>query len=289
MSAKIINGTVIADNIKSNLKSIISSSACRKPCLTVVLVGDRKDSEVYVKMKEQSAHQIGIEFRLVKLDSSVSQALVEQQIVALNDDMTVDGIIIQLPLPATMNASAITQTVLPEKDVDGFHPLNVGHLLLNDTPLFTSCTARGVMVLIEKTGFYFKGKKVVLIGTGMVGKPLSMMLLRRDATVMCCNKDTQNIEEIARQGDVIIAAAGCPLLVKKDWIKPGAIVIDVGINSIRDQSRKSGFRLVGDVDFDEVSKVASFITPVPGGVGPMTVAMLMTAVVESWSARILNT
>jgi len=282
--SRIINGTAIADEIKGSLARLVAL-ASRKPCLAIILVGERKDSEVYVRMKESSARQIGIEFRLVKLGAEAAQSQVVHHIQALNADATVDGIIVQLPLPSHMNPSQVTQAVLPEKDVDGFHPENMGHLLMNETPLFTSCTARGVMVLIERIGFNLQGKIVVLVGTGMVGKPLAMMLLQREATVLCCNKHTPDIAQIALQGDVIVAAAGCPLLVKKEWVKPGAVVIDVGINSVRDQSRKSGFRLVGDVDFDEVSKVASFITPVPGGVGPMTVAMLMTAVVESWSSK----
>jgi 5,10-methylene-tetrahydrofolate dehydrogenase/methenyl tetrahydrofolate cyclohydrolase len=309
----IIDGSKIADEMKNNLKDLIhrrrQQQGVRPPCLAIILVGDRKDSAVYIRMKETSAKQIGMNVNVIKNAAAASQSDVEKKIDELNNSNDVDGIIVQLPLPDHMDAFHVTQCVTPDKDVDGYHPLNMGHLFMNTKtrfvdgyhPLntghlfmntktrFISCTAQGIMVLLNSTGIELRGKKVVLIGTGTVGKPLAMLLLQQDATVLCCNKHTTDIQNIAMQGDVVIAAAGCPHLVKKNWIKPGAVVIDVGINSIRDSTRKSGYRLVGDVDFDEVSQVASWITPVPGGVGPMTVLMLLSSVIESWSTRIPNT
>lgn len=278
--ATLINGTKIADTILDNLKKNISSfSSVATPCLVVILVGNRKDSSVYVKMKENAATRIGIIFRLCKLDINVTQSELESQIVAFNCDNSVHGIIVQLPLPPHLNQNTILQCVLPSKDVDGFNPINS---VTNPHRLFTNCTPRGILKLLEHCNCKLNGSTIVVIGTGNVGLPLSVLLMEQNATVICCNAYTNNIQTLTRQADIVIAAAGCPQLVKKDWIKQGAIIIDVGINSIKDPSRKTGYRLVGDVDFDEVSSIASYITPVPGGVGPMTVAMLMSSVVDSF-------
>jgi methylenetetrahydrofolate dehydrogenase (NADP+) / methenyltetrahydrofolate cyclohydrolase / formyltetrahydrofolate synthetase len=279
----IINGRKLAHSITTFLKSEINRKDIRAPCVAVVLVGDRNDSACYVRMKQKTAKSIGIDFKLLKCRSNVTHHQLEKVIKELNSDSNVDGIIVQLPLPDHLDAGLITSLVRFEKDVDGFHPKNTARLITNnEPPWYVACTARGVIRMIRHTGVELSGALVALIGTGMVGKPLALLLVREKATVLCCNKDTRNIATLTKQADIVVAAAGCPKIVKGDWIKPGAIVIDVGINSIDDPSRKSGKRLVGDVDFDEVSKVAGFISPVPGGVGPMTVAMLMTAVVEAW-------
>lgn len=291
MSARLIDGVKIACNLTEQLAKVIAEKkGVRKPCLAVLLVGNRPDSQVYVRMKQTAAEKIGIHFRLLSIDTTATQSELEELVLRLNADGIVDGIIVQMPLPAHLDAFKVTQLVAPEKDVDGFHTSNLGHLFRSATKLGpvhprASCTARGVVVLIESTGTTLEGKTVVLIGTGNVGKPLSLMLMQRGASVICCNKFTHDIDTLARLGDVLVAAAGCPNLVRGSWIKPGAVVIDVGINSVPDASRKSGYRLVGDVNFEEARSVASHITPVPGGVGPMTVAMLLTAVVETWRLR----
>lgn len=284
-----INGTEIAKSVTDELKQRIANGK-RPPTLAIILVGKRKDSELYVKMKLNTAESIGIKCELIQLDETVSEIDLLKQVQTLNKMSVINGIIVQLPLPIHISSSNIISSVLPSKDVDGYHPQNLGQLLLNEAPLFTSCTARGVMMLLDKTigNDEIAGKKVCLIGCGMVGKPLSMLLLQKNATVFACNKHTKEVGSICAGADIIVAAAGCPHLVKKDWIKPGAIVIDVGINSIKDETRKSGYRLVGDVDYDNVVAVASHITPVPGGVGPMTVAMLMLSVVESWERSSSN-
>lgn len=290
--AKIIDGTEIAATITRKLKEQLDATPLkRKPCLAVVLVGTRKDSEVYVRMKRNAATQIGIQFLLVQLDDGpkTTDEVLIAKVKQLNDDDTVDGIIVQQPLPPHLNTTLVVDAVSPHKDVDGYHTMNMGRLfqpsVVSAAVFPQSGTARGILVLIDSTGIALRGKTVVLIGTGNVGKPLAMMLMQRDATVVCCNKYTANIEDLSQRGDIIVAAAGCANLVRGSWIKPGAIVIDVGINTIPDETRRSGYRIVGDVAYDEARKIASHITPVPGGVGPMTVAMLMSAVVETWQSK----
>lgn len=288
--AQIINGTSLAAEITKSLTTQIAGHR-RPPCLAVVLVGDRKDSATYVRMKQRKAEEIGIDFRLIHHPDNVSQPQLHHIVHTLNDDKSVDGIIVQLPLPEHINEAVITSLVLPEKDVDGFHPLNAGKLITSreeddERPCFVACTARGVIRMIRHAiGTDLVGKRAVLVGTGNVGKPLSLLLIRESVTVVCCNKFTKNIEELTRKADIVVAACGVPRLVKGSWVRPGAVVIDVGINSIADPTSKQGKRLVGDVDYTEVSQAlgpTGWISPVPGGVGPMTVAMLMTAVVEAW-------
>lgn len=274
--AIVIDGKRIAAQIEEKLKQSCENQRT-PPCLTVILVGERKDSEVYVRMKEAAAKRIGIVFCLRKCDNSVTQTEMEALILQLNRDPTVHGIILQLPLPPSLDESSLLQLISPIKDVDGFHPQNS---VTNAQRLFTSCTPRAVMYLLEHVQCPLKGATVVLVGTGHVGMPLAVLLMEQRATVICCNADTKNIQELASRGDIVIAAAGCAQLVKRGWIKSGAVVIDVGINS-----GGEGRKLVGDVDYDEVAPIASFITPVPGGVGPMTVAMLMSAVIEAWKRQ----
>ncbi len=277
----IINGTKIANNILDSLKNEIASSHKNNqpPKLVVILVGDRKDSDIYVRMKQQAAQRIGIIFELCHFNKTVSQTEIEKHISQFNTDSCVHGIIVQLPLPTTLNETHILQSVISTKDVDGFHALNS---VMNQERMFTTCTPQGIMMLLRHIGCKLEGTTVVMVGCGNVGMPLAVMLMQSNATVICCNKETQNIKTLTNHADILVAAAGCPELIKRDWVKPGVVIIDVGINSIRDPTRKSGFRLVGDVDYADVAPVASRITPVPGGVGPMTVAMLMSATVDSW-------
>jgi len=293
-TASIISGSQMAATITETLALVIFKASRAPPCVAVVLVGDRKDSATYVRMKRKKAEQIGIEFKLISYPSDVSQLQLESAVRSLNRDDTIHGIIVQLPLPDHIDEGHVTGLVLPEKDVDRFHPMNSGNLITvgssQPRPFFVACTARGVIRMIRQTGVPIAGALVVLVGTGNVGKPLSLLLMRESATVVCCNKSTKDVVALTKQADIVVAACGCPRLVKGDWVKPGAVVIDVGINSIPDATRKNGKRLVGDVDYDEVSKALGpegWISPVPGGVGPMTVAMLMTAVVEAWERSTL--
>ena len=295
--AAIISGTDIASKITQTLATVIldySSQEKRAPCFAVVVVGERKDSAAYVSMKRKKAEQIGINCRVISYAAEATQSEIENAVQILNLDDAVDGIIVQLPLPKQIDEGKVTGLVSPHKDIDGFHPANIGNLITvvgdeEKRPYFVACTARGIIRMIRHTGIPLKGALVVLVGTGTVGKPLAMLLIRENATVVCCNKNTKDIQSLTRQADVVIAACGSPGLVKGSWVKPGAVLIDVGINSIPDVTRKSGRRLVGDVDYKEVSKAlgpSGWISPVPGGVGPMTVAMIMTAVVEAWKRNV---
>jgi 5,10-methylene-tetrahydrofolate dehydrogenase/methenyl tetrahydrofolate cyclohydrolase len=286
---KLIDGKAIAKEITDELQKQVNYSALKNhqhppPGLAVILVGDREDSKTYVRMKQRTAEQIGIDFQLHKLPIHVTQQQLEKLIAKLNMDAKIHGIIIQLPLPDHIDAKHVTAQVEYHKDVDGFHPYNMGKLALQGhEPLFVACTARGVVELLDRCGVNLCGAKVVIVGCGnVVGKPLGLMLVKRDATVCWCHSETRDISSITKTADVLISAAGVAGLIKADWVSPGTIVIDVGINSILDVTCSSGKRLVGDVCFDDVLPIASRITPVPGGVGPMTVAMLMKATVESW-------
>lgn len=281
ISGRKISAAITAE-LSTEIKGVLDVGG-PAPCLAVVLVGDRADSATYVRMKRKKAEQIGIEFRLFQFPESVLVHKIESKIEELNDDGTVHGIIVQLPLPSHLSEGGITSLVTPHKDVDGFHPENAGRLITvgGIRPYFVACTARGVMRMLHhavggEEGV--KGKLVTLVGTGNVGKPLSLLLQRESATVVCCNKFTPDVASLTRKSDIVVAACGVPRLVKAEWVKPGAVVIDVGINSVDG-------KLVGDVDYESVRDALGpdgWISPVPGGVGPMTVAMLMTAVVEAW-------
>ena len=301
----IINGKQLADWHISEMKEQITSSENRSaPRLVVVLVGDRADSASYVKMKQQTAATIGITVDVMRFDSHVTQDTLKLAIqrTALRL-VECDGMIIQLPLPPHLNAKELIELIPPYLDVDGLTDANLGFLTtgrslsqmdrLQDLR-HVPCTPAAVLDIIssvtanttnsDNNQATLEGKHVVLIGCGeLVGKPLAIQLINRHATVTCCNKHTHNISELTRQGDIVVAAAGVPRLVQRDWIKPGAIVIDVGITSVVDETGKR--KLFGDVDFDNVKEVASAVTPVPGGVGPMTVVMLMRAVMKTWLAK----
>ncbi|XP_065621727.1 bifunctional protein FolD 2 isoform X1 [Quercus suber] len=259
-----------------------SKQVLKVPGLAVVIVGNRKDSQSYVSMKRKACAEVGIKSFDIDLPEQVSEADLVAKVHELNANPDVHGILVQLPLPKHINEERVLTEISIEKDVDGFHPLNIGKLAMKGRePLFHPCTPKGCLELLSRSGITIKGKKVVVVGrSNIVGLPVSLLLLKADATVTIVHSHSQDPERIIRDADIIIAAAGQAMMVKGSWIKPGAAVIDVGTNAIDDPSKKSGYRLVGDVDFPEACKVAGWITPVPGGVGPMTVAMLLKNTLE---------
>lgn len=252
------------------------------PGLTVVQVGDLPASTSYIRMKQKSALEVGMNFRHCHLPAETTSDQLLAEIDRVNNDPSVHGLIVQLPLPSSIPEQPIIDAVAHAKDVDGFHILNVGALARGSRPLFVPCTPRGVMALLDSVpGLQIRGARAVVIGrSNIVGKPVASLLLARDASVQICHSRTANLADEVRRADIVVAAVGRAHMVQADWIKPGAVVIDVGTNSIPDASSKTGSRLVGDVHPD-VQKVASFLTPVPGGVGPMTVCMLLQNTLES--------
>ena len=287
MAAERIDGTAIAKSIRERInaetKKTQETNPRYKPSLTIVQVGDRSDSSTYVRMKLKAAEEANIICNLVHYPESITEPELLQNITQFNNDPTIHGILVQLPVPKHISEHAITSAVAEEKDVDGFGAGNIGELSKRGGhPMFTPCTPKGVMVLLEESGVQLKGKIAVVLGrSDIVGSPVSALLRNADATVTVCHSRTQNLEGHIKQADVLVAAIGQPNFVKGEWLKPGAVVIDVGTNYIPDESKKSGQRLVGDVDFESAEKVASKITPVPGGVGPMTVAMLLQNVIDA--------
>lgn len=286
MSAQIIDGSAIAEELRLSITAEVDEMAkagLPKPGLAAVLVGDRKDSQSYVSMKRKRAAEVGIESFGYSLPAEATQEEVESLVRELNADPKVNGILVQLPLPGHLDDEKVLNAISIEKDVDGFHPLNIGRLAQKGRePLFVPCTPDGVMYLIEKTGVSFKGANAVVLGrSNIVGMPAALLLVKRDATVTICHSRSKDLPGICRQADILVAAVGRPEMVRGDWIKPGAVVIDVGTNAVDDPTAKRGYRWVGDVCFDEAKEVAGWITPVPGGVGPMTIAMLLRNTVRS--------
>ena len=287
MAAEKIDGTAIAKAIRERIYAEIKETQAKnpryKPSLTIVQVGDRSDSSTYVRMKLKAAEEANINCDLVHYPESITEGELLQHITRFNNDPSIHGILVQLPVPKHISEHTITSAVADEKDVDGFGVSNIGELAKRGgKPLFTPCTPKGVMVLLQESGVDIKGKNAVVLGrSDIVGSPVSYLLKNADATVTVCHSRTQGLEDYVKRADILIAAIGKPNFVKGDWLKPGAVVIDVGTNYVPDESKKSGQRLVGDVDFESAAEVASKITPVPGGVGPMTVAMLLQNVVDS--------
>lgn len=278
--ASIIDGKAIAQTIRSEIAAEVHQLSLKYgkvPGLAVVIVGNRKDSQSYVSMKRKACAEVGIRSFDLDLPEQVSEAEVINKVHELNANPDVHGILVQLPLPKHINEEKVLTEISIEKDVDGFHPLNIGKLAMKGRePLFLPCTPKGCLELLSRIGISIKGKKAVVVGrSNIVGLPVSLLLLKADATVTIVHSHTHQPESIIREADIVIAAAGQPLMIKGSWIKPGAAVIDVGTNAVDDPSKKSGYRLVGDVHFQEACKTAGWITPVPGGVGPMTVAMLL--------------
>ncbi len=280
MTAQIIDGKAIAQQVRAEVAAAVvkrTTEGKQPPGLATVLVGDRVDSATYVASKEKACHELGMISFHNQLPGDATQEQVESLVRGLNADPQVNGILVQLPLPAHLNEERVLRLINIEKDVDGFSPINIGRLAQKGRqPLFVPCTPYGCIYLLEQAGVKIEGANAVVLGrSNIVGMPAALLLISRNATVTICHSRTRDLPAAVRQADILIAAIGKAELVRGDWIKPGAAVIDVGINSIPDATRKSGHRLVGDVNFEEAKEVAGFITPVPGGVGPMTIAMLM--------------
>jgi methylenetetrahydrofolate dehydrogenase (NADP+)/methenyltetrahydrofolate cyclohydrolase len=277
-----IDGKVISSEIQKELEIKVKerkSQGKKTPHLVAILVGNVGASLSYVNAKVKACEEIGFESTLIHLEESVSEEVLLNKVKALNEDSEIDGFIVQLPLPAHIDELKITQAINPLKDVDGFHPQNLGNMMLN-LPGFLPATPMGILELIKRMKIETEGKNCVIIGrSNIVGMPLSLMLGRNtypgNCTVTLAHSKTKNLAEICKNADILIAAIGRPNFVKADMVKNGAVVIDVGITRVEDASRERGWRLVGDVDFENVSPICSFITPVPGGVGPMTIASLM--------------
>ena len=284
---EIIDGNQIAAAIAAELKAEVAALAGRKPCIALVRVGDDPASVSYVKKKEKTAEEIGVTSRIILPPVSITQDALFKLLDELNADSAVDGILVQSPLPKHIDEVAVFRRVAPEKDVDGFNTLNLGKVAQEDETGFVACTPAGIMELLIRSGVDLKGKHVVVLGRSLiVGKPVALLALQKkagaNATVTVCHSATANLPAITRQADVLIAAIGRPEFVTAEMVKPGALVIDVGINRVPDASKKSGYRLTGDVNFAAVSPLCAKITPVPGGVGPMTVAMLMKNTVKAF-------
>lgn len=285
MSAQIIDGKAIAAEVRGEVKSKVEELKAKGivPCLAVLLVGENPASVSYVTGKQKALSEVGMKDRSMHLPESTTEEELLKIISELNADSTVHGILVQLPLPKHINEEKVLLAIDPEKDVDGFHPVNVGNMVIGKKA-FLPCTPHGIIVLLNKMGIETSGKHAVVLGrSNIVGKPVSLLLARKDTncTVTICHTGTKNVEEYTKNADILIAAAGRPHTVTKGMIKPGAVVIDVGVNRIPDSSKKSGFRLIGDCDFEDLKDTASYITPVPGGVGPMTIAMLMFNTLEA--------
>lgn len=284
---EVIDGNAVASDLLEELAKKVQAFEVRKPCVVFIRVGEDPASVSYVRKKEKTAAKIGIESRLLVFPESLTENELLDKISELNEDPSVHGILVQAPLPSHMDDRKVFNHVSPNKDVDGFNATNLGLLCQENEDAFASCTPAGILELLKRTKVDTTGKHVVVLGRSLiVGKPVGMLLLQKgvpgNATVTYCHSRTPDLANHTRQADILIAAIGKPHFVDKSMVKPGAIVIDVGINRIPDESRKSGFRLVGDVDFEEVAPVSSHITPVPGGVGPMTVAMLMKNTVKAF-------
>jgi len=285
---QIIDGNAIAKQIKSELKEKVDKAVAagrRPPHLAAVLIGDHPASRSYVTNKVKSCTEAGFESTLIQRPAEISQAALLEIVQDLNTNPDIDGFIVQLPLPEHIDEIDVTLAINPQKDVDGFHPMNLGLMTLG-LPAYLPATPMGILQMLERSHIDIGGKTCVVIGrSNIVGTPISILLSRKaipgDATVMLCHSRTPNIKEMALQADVLVVALGRPNFLKADMVKEGAVVIDVGINRVDDASKKSGFRLVGDVDYDNVAPKCSYITPVPGGVGPMTVTSLL---LNTWKA-----
>jgi methylenetetrahydrofolate dehydrogenase (NADP+) / methenyltetrahydrofolate cyclohydrolase len=277
VTAKIIDGLKLAHHIRTQLRGRVEQLAKSdsRPGLAVLLIGDEAASAVYVRNKERACDEVGIDSRVVHLPADTSEDAIVEHIVALNADPAIHGILVQLPLPKHVNLRRVLETVSVDKDVDGFHLYNVGGLVVGNT-IFPPCTPYGVQLLLDAEGIDVEGKNVVIVGaSNIVGKPMALMLMQRDATVVICHAKTRDLAQFTILADVLVVAAGQPNLIVPQMVKTGAVVIDVGINRLPDG------RLVGDVDFEGVRRKASHITPVPGGVGPMTVTMLLVNTIAS--------
>lgn len=278
--AVLIKGKEVAEKIFEDLKSEVEKLE-HKPGIAVVIIGEDPASKVYVRKKNETAQKIGYNSKEIALSSNTSQEELLCIIDSLNSDDSVNAILVQLPLPKHINTNLIIEKIKPEKDVDGFHPINVGRLSIGMKPFAIPCTPAGVMRLLDEFNIDVAGKNAVVVGrSNIVGKPIAQLLLNRNATVTMCHSRTKNLSEVTSQADILVTAIGSPKFIKGNFVKEGAVVIDVGIN------RSEEGKLVGDVDFNEVEPKASYITPVPGGVGPMTIGMLMHNTLELYKLQI---
>ena len=275
----IIDGKLLAENLRHKIANEVRQFS-RPPGLAVILVGDNSASQAYVRNKTKACVEVGFYSDQIHKSANITQEELLSEIRRLNDNETIDGILVQLPLPPHIDAEVIIEAIIPEKDVDGFSSENAGKLMQNK-PFLSPCTPKGVMAMLASLNYELRGKDCVIIGASkIVGRPMSMELLNAGATVLVCHKETKEIAEKVKMADVVIVAAGAANLVKADWVKEGAVVIDVGINRLEDGT------LTGDVDFDEVKDKALAISPVPGGVGPMTVAMLIENTLTAYKAKL---
>ena len=292
LPAELIDGVKIARSVRDDVAREVTALRGRgiTPGLTVILVGDDPASAVYVRSKGKACDEAGMASETIRLPATTTQDELLRHIDRLNADSMVHGILVQMPLPKHIDPDTILRRMNPAKDVDGFHPINVGKLLIGEKDGFAPCTPAGVQEMLVRTGVDTRGMECVVIGrSNIVGKPMAALLMQdrvgANATVTICHRHTRNLGEHTRRADLVIAAAGRPGVLTRDMVKPGAVVIDVGINRVSDASAKNGYRLVGDVEFDGVREVASHITPVPGGVGPMTIAMLLRNTVKAAAAQ----
>ena len=288
---QIIDGKATASQIKAEIKAeveAIVAAGGRAPHLAAVLVGHDGGSETYVRNKVLACEACGFQSTLLTFEDTITEEELLAVVDKLNGDEAIDGFIVQLPLPKHIDEQKVTEAILPEKDVDGFHPVNVGRMAIG-LPAFISATPLGILTLLKRYNIETRGKKVVILGrSNIVGKPMSMLMMQKqygDSTVTVLHSHSQNLAEEWRQADILIAAIGSPAFVTADMVKPGAVVIDVGTTRVADETRKTGFRLQGDVDFDQVAPLCSAITPVPGGVGPMTICMLMLNTLQAYKQR----
>jgi methylenetetrahydrofolate dehydrogenase (NADP+)/methenyltetrahydrofolate cyclohydrolase len=288
LPARVIDGKAIALAIRSEVAKQVAALVARgvRPGLAVVLVGNDPASAVYVRNKGKACEEAGMHSVTIRMDATTTEASLLAQVDALNADPTIHGILVQMPVPKHIDAVAVIRRIRAEKDVDGFHPINVGKLLIGDRDGFAPATPSGVHELLQRCGVETRGKDCVIIGrSNIVGKPMAALMVQADphadATVTLCHSRTRDLAQHTRRAEILIVAAGRPEMIRGEMIRPGAVVIDVGVNRIEDPSRPHGYRLVGDVAFDEAREVASHITPVPGGVGPMTIAMLLKNTVRA--------
>jgi methylenetetrahydrofolate dehydrogenase (NADP+)/methenyltetrahydrofolate cyclohydrolase len=288
LRAKLIDGTAVAKAIRAEVAEEVVALKARgvKPGLAVVLVGDDPASAVYVRMKGKACEEAGMHSVTIRLSSETTEQELLAQVDTLNADQAIHGILVQMPLPRQIHADTVIRRIKPEKDVDGFHPVNVGKMLIGERDGFVPATPAGVQELLQRSGVDTKGKDCVIVGrSNIVGKPMAALLVQNrsggNATVTICHSATRDLAAHTRRADLLIVAAGRAAMVTGEMIKPGAVVVDVGVNRVRDDSSPKGYRLVGDVEFDSAAAVASQITPVPGGVGPMTIAMLLRNTVRA--------
>lgn len=289
----IIDGKKIAAEIQAEIKNEVDRIKGRKPCLAVILVGEHPPSQIYVSRKIQACGVVGILSRKIEMKVTDSEEKILNEIEKLNNDKAVDGILVQLPLPPHIDPSKITLAIDPNKDVDGFHPLNMGRMMEGQTDGFFPCTPYGIKVLLERSQVELSGKHVVVVGrSNIVGKPTAALLMQNapgaNATVTIAHSKTKNLKELCLLADVIIAAIGKPKFITSDMVKEGAVIIDVGTNKIENPSKEKGYQIVGDVDFEPLKEKCSLITPVPGGVGPMTIAMLLSNTLRSFKMRVAS-